>query len=230
MTSRYRRQLLAELDTPPLDTIVMQVLLLGAIAGLIIIPDAVLSRFGLDNPKQAVSSTVGNAIETVKSAPGKAVSATRRSLPSFVPGSTKPTSAKVTAIRRAIVGQESGGNFRAVNRHSRALGYGQVMPFNLPSWTKAAIGREVGEAEFLNSPSIQIKTIDHRMSRYWSDCQEKYARDKESVRCVAAKWYSGVGSKKDDDRQQYYKKHPYPSIKSYADSVFAKYQQEIRRN
>lgn len=220
MTSRYRRQLLAELEVPPLDAIVVQVLLLGAIAGLIIIPDEVLGKFGLGKAKEA-------AIATVKSVPGKAVSATRRSLPSFIPGSTKPTSTKVTAIRRAIVGQESGGNFRAVNRHSRALGYGQVMPFNLPSWTKAAIGREVGETEFLNSPSIQIKTIDRQMSRYWSDCQENYGSDRETVRCVAAKWYSGRGHTKDNYQPQYYNGHRYPSIGNYADSVYAKYQREI---
>lgn len=215
------RRKLQEIEHP-LDYSLWVTLLLMGTVGAIAIPDYV--KLGASKLTNTVGSAVSGAVETVKAAPAKAVSATRRSLPSFVPGSTKPTSAKVTAIRRAIVGQESGGNFRVVNKHSRALGYGQVMPFNLPSWTKAAIGREVGETEFLNSPSIQIRTIDRRMSLYWSDCKQKYGSDKETVRCVAAKWYSGRGYMKDNYRSQYYNGHPYPSIGNYADSVFSKYQ------
>ncbi len=85
MTSRYRKQLLAELETPPLGHLVLQVLLLGSIAGLILIPDAVTQKLGLNKATEGVSS----AIESVKSAPGIALDKARNSLPGWVPGSTK---------------------------------------------------------------------------------------------------------------------------------------------
>lgn len=208
------RRKLTEIEHP-LDYSIWVTLLLCGCVAVVAAPDYFVAG------AKSLTNTATNL-------PGKAVEGLRSKLPSWVPGSTQTTtSTKVTAIRRAIVGQESGGNFLAVNRHSRALGYGQVMPFNLPSWTNAVIGREVGEAEFLNSPSIQIRTIDRRMSLYWSDCKNKYGSDRETVRCVAAKWYSGRGYMKDNYQPQYYQGHRYPSIGDYADSVYAKYQREM---
>jgi len=83
----------------------------------------------------------------------------------------------VDAMRRAIIGQESGGSFSIVNRDSGALGYGQVMPENVPSWTKEAIGRSVTPEQFLNSPQIQLATINHKLAEYFEKELEKYNLD-----------------------------------------------------
>src|SRR5262245_43971470 len=48
-----------------------------------------------------------------------------------------------------------------------ALGAYQIMEENLPSWSKAALGREVSTEEFLRSPDIQDTIF-----RYWF---KKYA-------------------------------------------------------
>ena len=39
----------------------------------------------------------------------------------------------IDALRQAIIGKESEGDFSAVNPDSEALGYGQVMPENVAS-------------------------------------------------------------------------------------------------
>ena len=76
----------------------------------------------------------------------------------------------------------------------RALGRYQIMPGNLSDWSKAALGREVSEEEFMASPELQDKIFDHRfgvlVSRYGN------ARD------AASAWFTGgplsVGGDKSD--------------------------------
>lgn len=133
----------------------------------------------------------------------------------------------VTALRRAIIGQESAGNFQAVNPHSGALGYGQVMPENVASWTKEALGRSLTADEFLADPQIQIKVIDYKLNQYYQEGLQKSGGDEEvAVRWVASIWYSGQGHLWDNPNPQYYDGHLYPSIAEYTASVFEKYQQE----
>lgn len=133
----------------------------------------------------------------------------------------------VTAIRRAIIGQESAGNFKAVNPHSGALGYGQVMPENVSSWTKEALGRSLTIDEFLSDPKIQIKVIDFKLNQYYQEGLKKSGGDGErAVRWVASTWYSGQGKWWNDTTPQFYNGHPYPSIHDYTASVFEKFQQE----
>jgi hypothetical protein len=131
---------------------------------------------------------------------------------------------QVLALRRAIIGQESGANFRAVNRHSGALGYGQIMPFNLPSWSQEALGREVGVDEFLNSPDLQIAIIDHRLSVYWFQSLAASQGDEdEAVMRVASWWYSGKPERFSSTAAQYTSGHEYPSIAKYSQSILSRY-------
>lgn len=47
----------------------------------------------------------------------------------------------------------------------RALGAYQVMPGNLASWSKQALGREVSEKEFLETPEIQDAIFEDQIMR-----------------------------------------------------------------
>lgn len=128
-------------------------------------------------------------------------------------------------LRVAIIGKESGGSYRAVNPDSGALGYGQVMPANLPSWSRAAIGREVSRQEFLDSPDIQVAIINHRLGLY---LQEELAagHDKDTaIRRVASRWYSGRPHLYANQRRQFYGGREYPSIDSYTRDILRRYHQ-----
>jgi hypothetical protein len=135
----------------------------------------------------------------------------------------------ITALRRAIIGQESGGKFNAVNPHSNALGYGQLMPYNVAPWTKEALGKPLTPRQYLNNPEAQIKTIDHKLSQYFREGLKATGNSLEAVRFTASKWYSGRGSLKDNAKPQHYNGAKYPSIKNYADSVKEKFEREKNR-
>ena len=152
-------------------------------------------------------------------------------------------SKEVTALRRAIIGQESGGNFLAVNPDSGALGYGQLMEFNVAPWTKAALGRALTPEEFLHSPEAQIQTIDYKLNEYlqrelaFSGSKSlsgasapalRLSTEEVAVRRVASTWYSGNPNLWNNTRPQYYNGRPYPSIASYTASVWQRYLIEIQ--
>lgn len=136
---------------------------------------------------------------------------------------------EVIDLRLAIIGQESGGNFLAVNPHSGALGYGQVMPKNVGPWSKQALGYSISTKEFLHNPTLQIKIINYKLKEYWQKARAASGGNEIlAVRRVAAHWYSGRPHLYTSTRTQYYRGHRYPSIARYTLSVLAKYQQQQR--
>lgn len=133
----------------------------------------------------------------------------------------------VLAIMRAIITKESSGNYRAVNPHSGALGFAQIMPSNLRSWSLDALGREVSRSEFLNNPAIQLQIITHRLNKYWQSALVKSNGDEAlAVRMVASLWYSGKAHLFDSWDPQSYAGYRYPSIAEYTIAVLRRYQQE----
>lgn len=98
---------------------------------------------------------------------------------------------KIGKIKEAIGKHESSGNYKArgpVVKKGRykgesALGKYQVMPGNLKQWSKEAIGREVSEDEFLNSPELQDKIVEHRLTQM----SKQYDDPKD----LASVWFSG---------------------------------------
>jgi hypothetical protein len=132
-------------------------------------------------------------------------------------------SAQIDALRRAIIGKESGGNFKAVNPDSGALGYGQLMPSNVGPWTQAALGRAMSPDEFLNNPDAQIATINHKLNEYLSQQLAAGHPEDIAVRRVAAMWYSGQAGLYNDTKPQPYGGTVYESIQSYTMGVLSKY-------
>jgi murein DD-endopeptidase MepM/ murein hydrolase activator NlpD len=129
-------------------------------------------------------------------------------------------------LRRAIVGKESGGKYGAVNPHSGALGAGQVMPANVPSWSKQALGRPLSPAEFLASPEVQDKVIDHKLSTYLQEELAATGGDRDTaIRRVASRWYSGQADLYQNRKPQRYGAGQYPSIDAYTRDILKRYQE-----
>jgi hypothetical protein len=149
--------------------------------------------------------------------------------PSPLPLIASTKSQQVTALRRAIIGQESNGKFWLVNPDSGALGYGQLMPENVAPWTKSALGKALTVQDFLNNPELQIKTIDHKLDQYLQR-ELTYTggmNEEVAIRRVAAAWYSGNPKFWNDTNPQYSNGRRYPSIENYTRSVWQRYQREI---
>ena len=139
------------------------------------------------------------------------------------PQSTKPI---VERLRNAIAGQESNHDSKAVNPHSNALGYGQVMPENIKSWSKQCIGQELTEDEFLKSKDKQIKIIDCKLKEGLEETAKTAANEDEQIRKVASIWYSGDPSLFDNPKPQKYGAGDYPSIRDYTTTVLERFKKQ----
>lgn len=136
-----------------------------------------------------------------------------------------PVASDVKALSRAIIAQESSDNYEAINPHSGALGYAQIMPENLPQWSREALGREVAVEEFLASPTLQEQIIEHRLTLYWQQALMDSRGDKqEAVLMVASRWYSGDPDLYDSTTPQYYDGYEYPSIAEYSQHILRRWQ------
>jgi tape measure domain-containing protein len=151
--------------------------------------------------------------------------AARRNKPSR--RSTNPLrgggSSLIDALRESIIGQESNGKTGIVNPHSGALGLGQVMPYNVAPWTKAALGEALSAKQFLASKEAQLKTINFKLNEY---LQQEMARsggnEDTAIRRVAALWYSGNADLYNSTKKQFTKGREYPSISEYTSQVLAR--------
>ncbi|HET7713055.1 MAG TPA: transglycosylase SLT domain-containing protein [Patescibacteria group bacterium] len=111
----------------------------------------------------------------------------------------------------AIASQESGGNYNALGvvtrSGDRAYGKYQVMGANVPSWTKAALGKSLTPQQYLHSPRAQEAVARYKLSEYF----RKYG-----PAGAAKAWYAGEGNARtNSDSPQY----GGPSINDYAASV-----------
>lgn len=89
------------------------------------------------------------------------------------------------AFRNAISGQESSGNYQAVNKSSGALGKYQIMPFNVTGWSHEALGYSVTPQQYLASPQLQEQVASYKLNQYY----QKYG-----AAGAAIAWYAGGGA------------------------------------
>lgn len=97
----------------------------------------------------------------------------------------------IDSIMENIARVESGGKYDAKGptvekgqyAGEQALGKYQIMPGNIPSWSKEALGYEVSTEEFLNDPEIQDKIARDRMSKIYTE----YGNPED----VASVWFTG---------------------------------------
>lgn len=115
------------------------------------------------------------------------------------------------AFINAIAGQESGGNYDAVNGRTGAAGKYQIMPENWPAWAEeAGLG---ADAEM--TPENQEIVARYKLGEYY---------DKYGARGAAMAWYAGEGSLNysEEALNRRQGNGDEPSINEYADSVLAR--------
>ena len=129
------------------------------------------------------------------------------------PSSTSNSNAKgnnFAAFQAAISGQESGGNYKSVNKTSGAMGKYQIMPDNIKGaggWDKEALGYDINPSQFLANPQLQEKIATHKLQSYYN---------KYGAAGAAVAWYAGPsmvgrpGNKVQGD---------YPTINAYSQSI-----------
>lgn len=109
----------------------------------------------------------------------------------------------------AISGQESGGNYGAVNSSSGAMGRYQIMPGNVSAWSRRILGKTLTRKQFLSSPALQDRIAQTMLRNY----VKKYGYSG-----AAAAWYGGEGVAKNWKS----KRNPegsYPSIYNYVQQI-----------
>lgn len=126
-------------------------------------------------------------------------------------------------LMEAIKAQESGGNPSAVNGRTGALGLWQVLPSNVPGWSKQCMGSPITASQFLASPETQAKIVECKLQEYATTHAAKAKNEEELVRRVASTWYSGNGDKFDHGAGQGPGGNE-PSIREYTVSIWQKYQ------
>ena len=126
---------------------------------------------------------------------------------------------KLTA---AIVSKESGGNYNAINPDSGAIGIGQVMPENVPSWTLKHYGESLTPDQFKNNPTAQNAVVRGQIKDNYMTQKGQGYSDEEAARRVAATWYSGNPDLHTSTRKQTSNGNEYPSISEYADDVVSR--------
>ena len=132
----------------------------------------------------------------------------------------------VERLRNAIAGQESNHDSKAVNPHSSALGYGQVMPENIKEWSTQCIGKPLSEKEFLESKEKQVKIIDCKLAEYLETTAKTSSNQDEQIRKGASMWYSGQPQLYDDPKPQKYGAGDYPSIREYTTTVLKRFKNQ----
>ena len=131
--------------------------------------------------------------------------------------------ASLDLTRNAIVGKESGNNYQAVNPHSGALGYGQVMPANVGPWSREILGYTLSQREFLRNPDLQMQIINGKFRKIMQSQEAAGHTGDTLIRRAASIWYSGRGDLYNNTRPQTYGAGSYPSINSYTLDVLKRY-------
>lgn len=134
-------------------------------------------------------------------------------LPSYTGSSFNSAgNAKASTLRDAIVSQESGGSYTAINKDSGALGKYQIMPSNLKNLVGLSDTPE-NRKKFLNSPELQDQAFDNLLA----ELDKTYKGD---VKKVLGAYYGGafgarvVGTPAGDKPQG-----KYPSINQYVSQI-----------
>lgn len=114
------------------------------------------------------------------------------------------------AFFAAIAGQESGGNYNAINSRTGASGKYQIMPGNIGPWSQQYLGRRISVGQFRSSPQLQEQLARSVLSEYFR---------KWGARGAAAAWYSG--SPTGEDNYNRFRSNE-PSIGEYVDQVLGR--------
>lgn len=123
------------------------------------------------------------------------------------------------AMRKGTMMQESGGRATIQNTRTNATGLFQVMPANIPNWTKEYVGKILSVSQFKKDVDAQITVFNGEMGKYLLTAMKKSGGDvKKAIRMAAAAWYGGEGAMKRFDDPTVFRKGE-PSFREYTSSV-----------
>lgn len=150
--------------------------------------------------------------------------------PSYTPGEfdTEKTinGVNVDAFRYALIGQESSGNPGAVNERTNASGLGQILPSNIPNWSRDVLGYSLSRRQFMSSPKLQVQIINGKLIEMLQGQAAKGYTGAELLRRVAAQWYGGSGGIKHWDNPHYHDHIPgEPNMQQYTTQIYERYSQ-----
>lgn len=129
--------------------------------------------------------------------------------------------AKLKAFLQAISRQESGGNYQAKGVQTasgRAYGKYQILDSNFVGkggWDKETLGRDITLEQYLNSPKLQERMAQGKLSSYFN---------KYGAAGAAKAWYAGEGNHNTNSNSPQYGG---PSINAYAASVIKRMKEHL---
>lgn len=122
-------------------------------------------------------------------------------------------------MRSSVAEQESGDNYNVTpNKRTSATGKFQVLPANIPSWTKTYYGRSLTPEEFQRDPKAQEAVFTGEMGKYLRKAKKKAQDDDTAIRMAAAAWYGGEGAMDRYDDPVRFRPNE-PSFREYTSSV-----------
>ncbi len=131
------------------------------------------------------------------------------------------------ALMSAVISQESNGDSQVQHPVSKAMGLGQVIPDNIPSWTKETFGQELTAEQFRSSPDAQMYVIRQKLLQYYRQAIAASGGDLHmAVRRVSAQWYSGQSDLYDSTNPV----ATGPSIRDYSLQVLGRFQNFYPQN
>lgn len=134
------------------------------------------------NASKLVGQSAQNAIANQLSVQQAQLANLQQGRGGQVAGGGKVAKGSLGALMRALGIQESGGNYGAVNKGSGALGKYQVMPGNVSSWSKQALGHSISTSQFLHNSNMQEQIVRSIFGNYYN---------KYGTRGALSAWYSG---------------------------------------
>jgi hypothetical protein len=133
----------------------------------------------------------------------------------------------IDSLMTAIVSQESSGNINLEHPTSKAIGLGQVLPSNIPTWTRETFGQELTVDQFRGNQDVQIYTIRYKLYEYYRRAIATSGGDLHlAVRRVAAQWYSGQSDLYESTKPV----ATGPSIRDYSLQVLGRFQNFYPQN
>jgi HAMP domain-containing protein len=98
-------------------------------------------------------------------------------------------------MRDSIMTQESGGSQKVQNPRTSATGLFQVIPANIPKWTRKYYGKALSPQEFANDRTAQETVFKGEMGKYINKALKLANGDEDkAIRMASAAWYGGEGN------------------------------------
>jgi len=126
---------------------------------------------------------------------------------------------KIQLLADALSSQESGGDYSVVNKRTGAIGKWQVLPSNIPAWSKEILGFQITPAQFKNNPRWQNEIVTGKLGKEVERNTAISDTPLEALQRTSLWWYSGTN---DPTKSKFWDRSPAkgePSGRQYVSQV-----------